>query len=92
MVLVAAVTLLRTKELVSRWRSRKEARWQLFPRKEQSREQPEGALQKGVWTAYLVIRLREVLMRRDVYPDLGIGQKLTSTNAPSASSFSRLQG
>jgi len=31
-------------------------------------------------------------MRRDTCPDLGVGQKLTTTDAPFAFSFSRIQG
>ena len=42
-------------------------------------EQLDDALQRGVRLAYLVVRLRAVLMRRDTSPDLGVGQKLTTT-------------
>ena len=53
---------------------------QLFSQEEKrSREQLDGALQRGVRTAYLVIRRREVLIRRNMCPDLSVDQKLTTT-------------
>jgi len=41
---------------------------------------------------FLVLIPRGVLMEGDTCLDPGVVQKLTTTDAPSASSFSRLQG
>jgi len=38
----------------------------------------QKVLYRGVWTAYLVVLLQEVLMRRDTCLDLNVGQKLTT--------------
>ena len=41
---------------------------------------------------YLVVYLWEILMRWETRLDSSAGQKLTTTDASSASSFSKLQG
>ena len=56
----------------------------VVPREERSRKQLDGDLQRGVRMAYLVVHLREVLMRRDTWPD--------HYRCPSAFYFSRFQG
>ena len=54
--------------------------------------QLDGAMKRGVRSAYLVIHFREALIKTDTCRDLGVGQKLTTTDAPFAFSFSRIQG
>ena len=44
--------------------------------------QLDGAMKRGVRSAYLVIHFREALMRTDTCRDLGVGQKLTTRDVP----------
>ena len=49
-------------------------------------------LQGDVLLTHFIVSLQEVLMRRDTCRDPGADQNMTTTDAPSASSFSEFQG
>jgi len=64
----------------------------MIPRKECPREHLGDAFREELCLAYLGVCLWEFLMRWGICLELGASQKLSTTDVPFASFFSKLQG